>query len=241
MTPRIPWRTVRFYGLIALAGFVSAYLIVALFLLPGDRSRGRVSIPSVVGLSLEEARQILDSAGLRFSLGAERPSAEVPHNAVLAQTPRGGSQVGRNATVTLDVSAGPRQVRIPAVAGLTMDAARQVLSDSGLSTGSVQHESSSAPRGEVLRTKPDAGRFIGEGAAVDLIVSAGPPELTMPDVIGRDPADAIAVLNQLGLTRVRVDSQAGSLAPLTVVSQQPAAGAGLRLTDRIFLRVGNRP
>jgi beta-lactam-binding protein with PASTA domain len=62
----------------------------------------------------------------------------------------------------------------------------------------------------------------------------------MPDVIGRDPHDALAVLNQLGLTRVRVDSSAGGAGILTVIGQQPSAGTGMRLTDRVVLRVGSR-
>jgi serine/threonine-protein kinase len=144
--------------------------------------------------------------------------------------------------VTLDVSAGPRQLRVPPVSGLTLDNARKVLADSGLSAGTVQEETSSAPRGEVLRTKPDAGRVVGEGAAVQLVVSAGPAELTMPDVIGRGPTEAMTVLNQLGLTRVRVDSAAGSgISSGIVVEQQPAAGSGIRTTDRIVLRVSPRP
>ena len=240
MTPRIPWRSVRLYGLTALAGFVVAYLIVAFFILPGD-SRGTMTAPDLVGLSLDDARRVLDSVGLQFSLGDERASADVPRNGVLAQSPPAGASVPQRGSVTLDISAGPRQIRIPSVAGLTVDEARNVLSDSGLSAGSVQDETSSSPRGEVLRSKPDAGRFVGEGAPVDLIVSAGPPELTMPDVIGRDPSDALAVLNQLGLTRVRVDSQPGGSGLMTVMAQQPTAGTGLRLTDRVILRVGSRP
>jgi serine/threonine-protein kinase len=241
VTPRIPWRSVRLYGLTALAGFVAAYLIVAFFILPGDRNRGTVTAPNVVGMPLEDARRVLDSAGLQFSLGDERASADVPRNSVLAQSPPAGAGVSQRGSVTLDISAGPRQVRIPSVAGLTVEEAQKVLSDSGLSAGSVQDETSTSPRGEVLRSKPDAGRFVGEGAAVDLIVSAGPPELAMPDVIGRDPSDALAVLNQLGLTRVRVDSQPGGSGLMSVLAQQPTAGTGLRLTDRVILRVGSRP
>ncbi|MGH7709709.1 MAG: PASTA domain-containing protein, partial [Gemmatimonadaceae bacterium] len=149
MTPRVPWHSVRLYGLTALAGFAAAYLMVALFILPGDRSRGRVAVPSLIGMSLEDARRALDSAGLRFSLGNERASTEVPPNGVLAQTPRPGGSLPRLGTVTLDVSTGPRQVRIPPVAGLTVDEARKVLADSGLSAGGVQDETSTSPRGEV--------------------------------------------------------------------------------------------
>ncbi len=242
MTLRVPWRTVRLYGLTAVAGFVTAYTIVALFVLPGDRTRGTVVAPAVVGLSLEAARHVLDSVGLRFSLGEELASAAVPRNGVLAQSPAPGTTLARLSPVQLDVSTGPRSVRVPPVAGLTVEDARKALGDSGLSTGGVQEEASSAPRGEVLRTKPDAGRFVGEGAAVALIVSAGPAELTMPDVIGRAPADAMAVLNQLGLTRVRVDSEPGSSGESNVVvGQRPGAGAGIRLTDRVVLRVSQRP
>lgn len=242
MALRVPWRTVRLYGLTAVAGFAAAYVIVALFVLPGDRTSGRVRAPELVGLSLEDARHVLDSVGLRFSLGEERASADVPRNGVLAQSPAPGTSLPRLGPVRLDVSAGPRSVRIPSVAGLTVDDARKVLADSSLAAGGVQDEASTAPRGEVLRTKPDAGRFVGEGAAVELIVSAGPPELTMPDVIGREPSDARAVLQQLGLTRVRVDSEPGSSGSTSVVvGQQPAAGAGVRLTDRVVLRVSNRP
>lgn len=241
MPLRVPWRTVRLYGLTAMAGFVAAYVIVALFVLPSDRTRGGVQTPSLVGRSLEEARLVLDSVGLRFSLGEERPSADVPRNGVLAQSPAPGTSLPRLAPVRLDVSTGPRSVRVPSVAGLTVDDARKTLADSGLSAGGVQEEASTAPRGEVLRTKPDAGRFVGEGAAVELIVSAGPAELTMPDVIGRDASDARAVLQQLGLTRVRVDSEPGSGGSVVVIGQQPAAGAGIRVTDRVVLRVSYRP
>lgn len=242
MRRRIPWRTVRLYGLTALAGFVTAYVLVALFFMQGDSSRGEVTTPQLVGMSMDEARHVLDSVGLRFSLGDERPSADVPRNRVVAQSPLPGTNAPRLATVTLDVSAGPRQLRVPTVSGLTLDNARKVLADSGLSAGTVQEEASSAPRGEVLRTKPDAGRVVGEGAAVQLVVSAGPVELTMPDVLGRGPAEAMTVLNQLGLTRVRVDSAAGSgISSGIVVAQQPAAGAGIRTTDRIVLRVSPRP
>lgn len=240
MTRRLPWRTIRLYALIALAGFVTAYLLVALFILPGDRSGGRVSAPRLIGMTLDDARHVLDSVGLSFSLGEERRSTEAPRNTVIAQTPRAGTSVARTSSVRLDVSSGPRQVRVPSVAGLTSDEARRLLADSGLTAGSMQEEVSSAPRGEVLRSKPDAGRFVGEGAPVDLIVSGGPQELTMPDVIGRDPTDALSVLNQLGLTRVRVDSQPGIVTGAVVVAQQPAAGTGLRFTDRVGLRVGNR-
>jgi serine/threonine-protein kinase len=191
---------------------------------------------------LDEARHVLDSTGLRFSLGEEHPSADVPRNRVVAQSPLPGTNAPRLATVTLDVSAGPRQLRVPSVAGLALDAARKVLADSGLAAGRLSDETSTAPRGEVLRTKPDAGSVVGEGAAVDLVVSGGPAELTMPDVLGREPGDALAVLNQLGLTRIRLDSALGSGATsYIVVAQQPATGTGIRTTDRVVLRVSPRP
>ncbi|MGQ0539353.1 MAG: PASTA domain-containing protein [Gemmatimonadaceae bacterium] len=235
-------RTAALYAGVALAGWLSAYLLVALLLLPGDGRADGVNAPSVVGLSLEQARAALDSAGLRFALGDERPSADVPRNTVMAQSPLPGTSLQRLAAVTLDVSSGPRRVRIPPLEGLTVEAARNLLATSGLALGASREESNNEPRGEVLRSDPDAGRFVGEGAAITLVVSSGPSSLAMPDLVGRDPADAVILLNQLGLTNVQIenDSTAGSALNL-VFAQRPAAGAAVRAGDRIVLRVASRP
>jgi eukaryotic-like serine/threonine-protein kinase len=238
--PRIPWRTVRLYAFTAIAGFLLGWLAVAIFFLPGEKAQDAVVTPNVIGRSLDEARHILDSVGLQHALGDERASTTVPPNAVLAQTPTAGTSVRRLTSVRLDVSAGPRRVRVPSVAGLTTDDAEKLLGDSGLTVATARQEASNAPRGEVLRSRPDAGRWVGQGAAVELIVSAGPSELTMPDVVGRDPGDAMALLRQLGLTSVTVDSSDANGGERVVVSQQPAAGAGIRRSDRVSLRLANR-
>lgn len=239
--PRIAWRVVRVYALTAIAGFLLGWLVVAVFLLPGERTQDAVVTPSVIGMSLDDARHILDSVGLQHALGEERASTTVPPNAVMAQSPTAGASVRRLTTVRLDVSAGPRRVRVPSVAGLTADDARQLLADSGLTVATARQEASNAARGEVLRSRPDAGRWVGEGTAVELIVSAGPSELTMPDVIGRAPEDALSLLRQLGLTSIAVDSSDANGGERIVVAQQPAAGAGIRRADRVSLRLANRP
>ena len=131
MTVRVPWASIRLYGLTAVAGFVLAYLIIAVFVLPGSRTRGTVATPSVVGMSLDDARHVLDSVGLRFSLGTERASVDFPPNSVLAQSPAPGASVPRLAAVTLDVSTGPRRVRVPVVAGLPVDDASATCPNGG--------------------------------------------------------------------------------------------------------------
>jgi len=67
----------------------------------------RVEVPSVVGLSLEEARGRLDDAGLELGSQTEAISGEVAAGAVIKQTPPAGSQAQRGSDVDLVVSTGP--------------------------------------------------------------------------------------------------------------------------------------
>src|SRR5215212_6206770 len=67
----------------------------------------RVEVPSVVGLSLEEARGRLDDAGLELGSQTEAISGEVAAGAVIKQTPPAGSQAQRGSDVDVVVSTGP--------------------------------------------------------------------------------------------------------------------------------------
>ncbi|MFI1988086.1 Stk1 family PASTA domain-containing Ser/Thr kinase [Actinoplanes sp. NPDC020271] len=87
---------------------------------PGDTvtvtlSKGRapISVPNLVGLNINDARSQLQKAGLT---ALERTKdSDKPADEVLAQTPKAGTGVEKNAEITLDVSKGPPLVTIPDV------------------------------------------------------------------------------------------------------------------------------
>jgi beta-lactam-binding protein with PASTA domain len=66
-------------------------------------SRGQVSLPDVVGRSLDEARTVLQDLGLKVEV-QEDPNASEDAGVVTRQSPGGNQQVANGATVTLTVS-----------------------------------------------------------------------------------------------------------------------------------------
>jgi hypothetical protein len=94
----------------------------------------RPTVPSVVGLSLQEAQQRLTAAG--FKVNAEPGPNEGPRGQVADQQPKGGTPADPGTTVTIFVR---RYVRVPDVVGMSEAEARKVLQANGLNP--VVHDS----------------------------------------------------------------------------------------------------
>ena len=232
----------RRHGIIALVAFTLAWLIVAIVLLPDTGPAPSIVVPPVVGLRFEEAERKLAEAGLKAALGESRPSLTAPRRYVLAQTPAAGTAVGSEVAVTLDVSAGQVRARVPAVVGMSRDNAVAALRTASLEIGQVVERPGREARGTVLSSQPEAGQQVPQGTPVELVVSAGPSELLMPDLVGRELFEVRNTLEQLGLRigDTQYDSTSALPAGL-VVSQVPLAGAPVTAADHITIRVSGRP
>lgn len=236
-------RSILTYVVVAASGFLLAYLLVLLVVFPNREDvPADVAVPGVVGLTQTDAQRRLVSAGLAASLGEERFSDDAPRSTVLAQRPAAGEAVARGTTVTLDVSAGQQRASIPAIVGQSRDAATRVLNNHGLHVGEVTEEPSESPRGLVLASRPDGGQVVPMGTRIDLVVSAGPPQLSMPDLIGRDEVSATALVRQLGLAMGEIVRDETSIMPFgTVIGQSPVAGGQVSPGGTVNLRVSARP
>jgi serine/threonine-protein kinase len=95
-------------------------------------SKGRppVSVPSLVGSRLDDARGQLEGLGLKVVV--KQQDSDKPKDEVLSQDPADGSGVDKGATVTLTVSNGPKEVEVPDLSNQPADAAKQALAGLGL-------------------------------------------------------------------------------------------------------------
>jgi serine/threonine protein kinase/beta-lactam-binding protein with PASTA domain len=90
-----------------------------------------VRVPQVVGRSKAEAEQDLAVAGLEVEYAEEEHSTDVEKGHVLAQDPEEGTDAHRTDTVTLTLSAGPRDVPVPDVVGMSEKEATDELTEAG--------------------------------------------------------------------------------------------------------------
>src|SRR4029078_1104535 len=79
-----------------------------------DVSRGakQVVVPSVVGMSEDDARTTLQQAGFEVS-STSAPSDSTPEGIVSDPSPDGGTQAPKGSTVTITISSGPSTTTVP--------------------------------------------------------------------------------------------------------------------------------
>ena len=132
-------------------------------------------IPSVVGLSKDEAVNLLTEAGFNVNI-TEASSEEVESGLVISQDPEGDVQAEGGTYVTIEVSTGPDmsgKVEMPNLLGMTEQEARNTLGAFGLKTGNVRTITDSNPdnRGLVISQDVKAGEMIDEGTAVNFDIA----------------------------------------------------------------------
>ena len=157
-------------------GTAGAYVLVTY-----TPSQVTVPVPDVVGLTQSAATTALQNAGLVAGTVTNQASDSVPAGAVISQNPPAGTAVAPGASVALVVSSGSSSVAVPNVVGLSQGAAATVLQNSGLIVGAVTFQASaSVPAGNVISQTPAAGTQAPKGAAVNLVISTGPPTYYFP-------------------------------------------------------------
>lgn len=199
-----------------------------------DAIRPKVHVPDVVGLSPSTASRRLGRDGLAAVTGPTSYSEHVPLGRVESQSVQAGKSVRRGTTVELVVSAGRPFVTLPAVAGQSTAAAERLLGNAGVKVAGVTHATSATVgAGTALGTVPAAGRRVRQGSPVTLVVSSGPPLVTVPNLRGDSRGEARRVLAQLGLHAAFPLLAFGNV----VNGQEPPAGTGVQPGSTIDLSV----
>ena len=201
-----------------------------------------VTIPNLVGLSVQEASNILKKAGLRLVVNNFVASLDIPANQILLQTPTAGLGARPNSVVTVDVSGGTNTVRIPDVIGDEQSAATKLLSAAPLNfvVTVVVETSDVIETGRVIRTEPLGDTAVAPGSAITVFVSTGKNSLIVPSVIGQDAAAAVAQLTAVGLvvTSTEQSFAAGDLNIGKIIAQSIAAGTSVEPGSAIAIIVG---
>jgi len=161
--------------------------------------RGDVEVPSINGVSVEQARDLLRARDLLLTLQAERSDPAVPAGKVGGQVPLPGSRAPRGTAIQAFVSSGASAVAIPTLAGARPDDAVEQLRNRKLAAGHRRDEASDTiAAGLVIGTDPPAGRAVAPETDVTLIVSTGRTLKPVPKVLGLRLSKAKKTLEEAG-------------------------------------------
>lgn len=134
-----------------------------------------VKVPEgLIGLAPEDARAILEEAGLTATISTKTSSK--PQGKVMETDPAAGEPIEKGGKVTLYV---PKQlVAVPSVIGLTEGDASKAIKGLGLKV-KADKQPSDQPKGTVIQQNPGEGAKVAPGTTITIVVSEG-QELTTP-------------------------------------------------------------
>ena len=196
----------------------------------------RYAVPDVRGQTQAAATSALDAAHLIVGSVTEDYDDKAAAGTVARSTPKAGTSAKPGTAVDLVISTGPKPVAVPDVTGRKLGNANRTLASAGLtSTTASEQYSETAKAGVVLSQNPRPGTTVNSGTAVSIVVSKGPPPVTVPKLIDMPTARAVATLKKLGLVP-RVLK--GAATPLNrVYSQDPAPNTDVPKGSTVTIRI----
>ena len=199
---------------------------------------GKISVPSLVGMSQGEAKNDLKNLGLNIQVVEEVFSEDVAKGKIIATKPGGGGKISPAGTVGLIVSKGQERIIVPTLNGLTPDVASGKISDLGLSVGQINESfDMKVASGFVIGTDPKDGSEVRRKSIVNLIVSKGVEQLALPSYVGKGGEQALSELNDLGFDVNVKYSFSDSIFKGQVITQRPERSDLISKGSKIELEI----
>jgi serine/threonine-protein kinase len=200
----------------------------------------RHPVPNLVADTPAQAQQAL--AGLHLQLHVTQAyNDHVLKGLIVSQVQPPRSLVHEGTSVAVVESLGPPPETVPDLTGLSLNDATNRLIGAQFTLGVVSRRFDNTPKDTVLSWSGQGGQ-LPKGSPVDLVVSNGPPVVTVPKLpAGSTFAAAQAALAPLPLTAIESDAFSTAIPKGQVISTSPAAGASVQVGTKVTVTVSKGP
>jgi serine/threonine-protein kinase len=162
----------------------------------------RYVVPTLAGVSLDEAKGQLADANLVLGKVTQTFSEEVQEGEVMATDPKAGTQLKKGTPVALTVSKGRQPVPVENFTGKPFADAKAAWEKAGLvvEESGPQENSDTVPAGSIIRQDPASGTLF-RGDKVSVLVSKGPVKVAVPSgLVGKQASEVEQILKAAGFT-----------------------------------------
>ncbi len=172
---------------------ILAFIISGFIWLLGRLDVAEVEVPYVVGKQLNEARQMIEEAGLKVEEPIIREThPDIPIDEVIDQT-KTNMRVKQGSLIKLTVSDGPKQEVLPDYVGKQIQMAIDELKALGVTDNQIKTEAvfSEKDQNTILQQTPGAGEnFDPTKENFVFMISKGRETVPMPNLIGETLEEA---------------------------------------------------
>jgi serine/threonine protein kinase len=191
---------------------------------------GKISVPSLVGMSQNEAKEALSNIGLLSEVVEEVFSEDIAQGKVISSSPGGGGRISPAGTVGLVIS------------NLTPDLATQKISALGLTIGDINEVfDMKVESGFVIGTDPKSGEKVKRNSVVNIVVSKGVEKIALISYVGKGGDEALSELTNSGFDVKVVYKFSDKVFKGQVVSQSPEISDAIGLGSKIELVLSKGP
>ena len=194
-------------------------------------------VPSIVSLSLDDARARLTKLGLKLGIADRAASDNIPADSIASQDPASGVRVDPGTIVSVVVSTGSALVAVPDVGNASPGEASDALRAAGFVPKVQYSVQPSDASGKVISQTPAPNSQAHRGSSIAILIAVPG---TVPDVSGMSLDDAKRAISLAGykvgnITFVQ-DGVEG-----TVIRTEPEANATLTPGDAVVTLYYNQP
>ncbi|HKI91071.1 MAG TPA: Stk1 family PASTA domain-containing Ser/Thr kinase, partial [Gaiellaceae bacterium] len=197
----------------------------------------QVAVPDLKGQQQADAEKALNDLKLKPEVHQVPGGRQA--GIVTATDPGPGAKVDQGTTVRVNVTSGPKPVKVPNVVGKQLDVATSQLQRLGfVVTPTFQHDPAAA--NEVTDQSTAPGATAPKGSTITLTVSSGPQTAPVPDVTGQAVDAAAQTLASAGF-KVQTQPQ-DTLDPTqdnVVIAQSPGPNNQAPKGSTVTLTVGH--
>lgn len=216
---------------------ILAFLLIGF----GFFSGKTIDVPDIKNMTVTEATQVLEKAGLNIEVEKETYHSDIEAGVIISQNPDSNQEIKTGKTVKVTVSRGTKTGEIPDVVGMTETDAVKAIEKANFLVGEIKREyNKDQPSEIVFDMNPTGATTANEGTKVTIYVSKGQDLATVPSLIGSSEADARTLLANAGLTAGTVRYETSTtLAEGLVVEQSIAANESVNRNSTVDLLVSS--
>jgi len=198
----------------------------------------KVGVPSLKGLSEDDARQNLKVLGLGFLVGERKATPGAVAGTVVEQTPAAGQQLDAHGAVTVALA---RELpKVPGVVGRTLTEATALLAQAGYKLEAAEPiADATVPKGSVVSQLPEAAAPQETDKPVVVRVSSGPGEIEVPKLLGQGIEKVKTLAKDQNFTLKIVWTAEGETDEYVVLNQNPVAGTKIKPGDAVTVVVNH--
>ncbi|MBP3319143.1 MAG: PASTA domain-containing protein, partial [Ruminiclostridium sp.] len=188
-----------------------------------------VEMIDVTNYTYEEAVKALQALGLKVAAPEYEYSEDVEKDWVISYTPPEGTELYPGDQVHLVISKGPESmpVVVPSVTGQSLEKAKKMLEDLGLTVAGTEEVASDQPAGTVVYQSIAPSTEVEKGTAVTLHYSKGPEAkpITSKPITVVLPADPESVTVRITLDGQEIYNDVVSTSAGTLVTTANGTGS----------------